>query len=70
MALAKKSLPTPGLELVFESRFSDKQAGFRRGQCINDQVFKVTFDVEQRFEENKSSIVSAYYSTRQHNVWQ
>ena len=47
-------------EPVFDPQLPDKQAGFRHSQCITDQVFKLTCDVEHRFEEiNKSGIVLA-----------
>ena len=47
------------LEPLFDPQLCDKQAGFRHGQFITDQVFKLTYDVEHRLEENKSGIVLA-----------
>ena len=39
------------LEPVFDPQLPDKQAGFRHDQCITDQVFKLTYDVEHRLEK-------------------
>ena len=47
------------LEPVFDPGLPDKQDGFRLSQCTTDQVFKLTYDIEHRFEENKSGIVLA-----------
>ena len=48
------------LEPVFDPQLPAKQAGFGHSQCLTDQVFKLTYDVEQHFEEiNKSGIVKA-----------
>ena len=45
---------------VLDPQLPDKQAGFRHSQCTTDQVFKLTYDVEHRFEEiNKSGTVLA-----------
>ena len=44
---------------VFDPQLSNKHVGFRYSQCINDQAFKLTYDVGQRFEKNKSGIVLA-----------
>ena len=47
-----------GLEPVLDPQLLDKQVGFRHSQCITDQMFKLTYDVEHRFEEsNKSDTV-------------
>ena len=46
------------LEPVFDPQLPDKQDGFR--YSITDQLFKLTCDVEHRFEEiSKSGIVLA-----------
>ena len=45
------------LEPVFDPQLPDKQVGFRHSPCITEQVFKLTYDVEHRFEESKSGIV-------------
>ena len=47
------------VEPVLNPQLPDKQAGFRHCQYKTDQVFKQTYDVEHRFEENKSGIVLA-----------
>ena len=41
------------------------KVGYRLGQCITDQVFKLIYDVEQRFVENKSGIVLANLTVSQ-----
>ena len=41
------------------------EVGFRLGQCITDQVFKQTYGIEHRFEENKSGIVLANHTAAQ-----
>ena len=42
----------------FDPQLPDKQAGFGHSQYITDQVFKITYDVEHRFEEiSKSGMV-------------
>ena len=43
----------------FDLQLPDKQAGFKHSQCITDRMFKLTYDVEHRFEENKPGIVLA-----------
>ena len=48
-----------GLEPVFDYQLPGKRAGFRDSHCITDGVFKLTYNVEHRFEENKSDIVLA-----------
>ena len=40
------------LKPVFDSQLLGKQAGFGHSPCITDQVSKLTYDVEHRFEEN------------------
>ena len=53
-----------GLEPVFDPQLPDKQAGFMHSPCITDQVFKLTYDIAHRFEENtKSGIVFADLAT-------
>ena len=48
------------VEPVFDPQLPDKQAGFKHSQWKTDQVFKLTYDVEHRFEEdNRSGIVLA-----------
>ena len=47
------------------SLFLTLKVGFRLGQCITDQVFKLTYDVEHRFVENKSGIVLANLTAAQ-----
>ena len=44
------------LEPVFDHQLPDKQVGFKHNQYITDRVFELTYDVEHRFEENKSGI--------------
>ena len=51
------------LKPVFDPQLPDKQAGFRHGQCKTDQMFKLTDDIDHRFEENKSGIASADLTT-------
>ena len=43
------------LEPILDRQLSDKKAGFRHSQCITDQVFKLTYNVEHRFDENNKS---------------
>ena len=43
------------LKPVLDPQLADKQVGLRHCQCIADQVFKLTYDVEHRFEENNKS---------------
>ena len=62
------------LEPVIDPQLPDKQAGIRHSRCITDQVFKLAYDVEHRFEESKKSRIvladltvehdSLLYSTR------
>ena len=41
------------------------KVGFRFGQCTTEQIFKLTHDVEHRFEENKLGIVLANVTAAQ-----
>ena len=46
------------LKPVLDPQLPDKQAGIRHSRCTTNQVSKLTYDVENRFEENnKSGIV-------------
>ena len=40
------------LEPVLDPQLPDKQAGIMHSPCITDQVFKLTYKAEHRFEEN------------------
>ena len=40
------------LKPVLDPQLPDKQAGIMHSPCITDQVFKLTYNAEHRFEEN------------------
>ena len=54
------------LEPVFHLQLPDKQACFRHSQCTTDQVFKLAYDVEHRFEKNNKSGIVLTDSTGAH----
>ena len=43
------------LEPVLDPHLPDKQADIRHSRCITEQVLKLSYDVEHRFEENNKS---------------